>query len=87
MNQGQKLDLILKQQKESKDDITYVKSLLENNSKTGQKGAMVRLSNLEADVEEIKVKDRVRLGKAGVVGGVVSALFLYIGKIILKLAF
>jgi hypothetical protein len=67
--------------------MTYVKSLLENNSKTGQKGAMVRLSNLEVDVEEIKVKDKVRIGKAGVIGGVVSAMIFYIGKILFKLAF
>ena len=54
MNQNDKLDLILKQQDESKDDMTYVKSLLEDNNKTGQKGAMVRLRNIEVDVEELK---------------------------------
>ena len=87
MNQHDKLDLILSDMQEVKSDVTYVKSILENNDKTGQKGAIKRLDDLEIKVEKIEVKDKVRMGKATVVGGVVGGVFVFVGKMILKLIF
>jgi len=80
MNQHEKLDLVIQQN-------TYMLGLLENNDKTGQKGAIERLDNLEVKVEKIEVKDKVRIGKATVVGGVVGGVFVFVGKMILKLVF
>jgi len=87
MNQHDKLDLILSEMQEVKTDVTYVKGILENNDKTGQKGAIYRLDDLEVRVDKIEIKDRVRVGKAGVVGGVVGGVFFFIGKLLIKLAF
>jgi len=78
MNQHDKLDLVIEQN-------TYILGLLENNDKTGQKGAIKRIDDLENKVEEIEVKDKVRMGKATVVGGVVGGVFVFVGKMILKL--
>ena len=85
MNQHEKLDLILKQQEDTNLEIIYVKGLLENNSKTGQKGAIKRLEVLEDEVEGIKTKDKVRVGKATIAGGFVGGVVVFIGKIMLKL--
>ena len=87
MNQHEKLDLILSDMQEVKTDVIYVKGILENNDKTGQKGAIYRLDDLEVRVENIEIKDRVRVGKAGVVGGVIGGVFFFIGKLVLKLIF
>ena len=78
-------DLILKQQEDTNLEIIYVKGLLENNSKTGQKGAIKRLEVLEDEVEGIKTKDKVRVGKATIAGGFVGGVVVFIGKIMLKL--
>ena len=85
MTQGQKLDLILKQQEGFNTEIIYVKGLLENNSKTGQQGAIKRLEIVEGKVEFIETRDKVRIGKATVLGGVVGGVFVFVGKMILKL--
>lgn len=80
MNQNEKLDFVI-------SEITYVRGLLENNPKTGQIGVVKRLDELELSVAEILVKDRIRMGKAGIVGGLITALLLWIGKLVLKLMF
>ena len=77
MNQHQKLDLVIEQN-------VYILGLLENNDKTGQKGIVKRVDDLEVDVDDIKVKDKVRIGKATVLGGFVGGIFVVIGKVILK---
>ena len=87
MNQHEKLDLILSDMQEVKTDVIYVKGILENNDKTGQKGAIYRLDDLEVRVDNIEIKDRVRVGKAGVVGGVIGGVLFFIGKLVLKLIF
>ena len=87
MNQHEKLDLILSDMQDVKSDVIYVKGILENNDKTGQKGAVYRLDDLEVRVDKIEVKDKVRVGKAGVLGGVVGGVFVFVGKMILKLVF
>ena len=87
MNQHEKLDLILADMQEVKLEVIYVKGILENNDKTGQKGAVYRLDDLEVRVDNIEIKDRVRVGKAGVVGGVIGGVFFFIGKLVLKLIF
>jgi len=87
MNQHEKLDLILADMQEVKLEVIYVKGILENNDKTGQKGAVYRLDDLEIRVDNIEIKDRVRVGKAGVVGGVIGGVFFFIGKLVLKLIF
>ena len=87
MNQHEKLDLILSDMQDVKSDVIYVKGILENNDKTGQKGAVYRLDDLEVRVDKIEVKDKVRMGKATVVGGVVGGVFVFVGKMILKLVF
>ena len=80
MNQHEKLDLVIKQN-------TYMLGILENNDKTGQKGAIYRLDDLEDRVDNIEIKDKVRVGKAGVVGGIVGGIFFFIGKLVFKLIF
>ena len=80
LNQGQKLDLVIEQN-------IYMLGLLENNDKTGQKGAMKRIDDLEVKVDGMEVKDKVRMGKATILGGVVGGVFVFVGKIILKLVF
>ena len=87
MNQHEKLDLILSDMQDVKSDVIYVKGILENNDKTGQKGAVYRLDDLEVRVDKIEVKDKVRVGKAGVLGGVVGGVFFFIGKLVFKLIF
>lgn len=80
MNQHAKLDLVIKQN-------TYILGLLENNNKTGQKGAIKRLGDLETKVENIETKDKVRVGKATVLGGAIGGAFVFVGKLVLKLVF
>ena len=84
MNQHQKLDLILEQQQDFNSEMSYVKGLLENNSKTGQRGAIKRIDDLEGRADASEVKDKVRMGKATVIGGFVGGFFVFVGKIILK---
>ena len=80
MNQHEKLDLVIEQN-------VYMLGLLESNNKTGQKGAIERIGDLEAHVGAIEVKDKVRVGKATAFGFVGGGIFLFIGKLILKLIF
>jgi len=87
MNQHEKLDLILKQQNGFNPEIKYVKGLLENNSKTGDKGAIRRLGDLEGRVEKIEVVDKVRVGKATIIGGVAGGFVVFVGKFVLKFLF
>ena len=87
MNQHEKLDLILKQQHGFNTEIRYVKGLLENNDKTGDKGAIRRIGDLEIRADIAEVKDKVRIGKATILGGLVGGFFVFVGKIILKLVF
>lgn len=87
MNQGQKIDIIFTNVSEIKNDVNDMKSLLYNNPKTGRKGIDNRLRDVEEDVLEIKTTDRIRMGKAAVVGGSATIAFYYIGKVLLKLIF
>ena len=80
LNQHEKLDLVIQQN-------TYMLGLLENNDKTGQKGAIKRIDDLEGKVKVIETKDKVRVGKATAFGFIGGGLFLFIGKIILKFIF
>ena len=80
MNQHEKLDFVIKQN-------TYMLGLLENNDKTGQKGIVQRTDDLEFRVEKMETTDKVRLGKAGMAGGIVVGGFIFVGKLILKLIF
>ena len=80
MNQHEKLDLVIEQN-------VYMLGLLENNEKTGQKGAIKRIDDLEVKVDIIEVKDKVRVGKAGVAGFLGGGVFFFIGKLIFKLVF
>ena len=80
MNQHEKLDIVIEQN-------IYILGLLENNDKTGQKGAIKRIDDLEVRVDAAEVKDKVRMGKATVLGGIVGGVFVFVGKLILKLAF
>jgi hypothetical protein len=80
MNQHEKLDIVIEQN-------TYILGLLENNEKTGQEGAIKRLGNLEDKVENMETKDKVRVGKATILGGVAGGAFVFVGKMILKLMF
>jgi len=80
MNQHEKLDLVIKQN-------TYMLGLLENNPKTGQKGAIKRIDDLESKVNVIETKDKVRVGKATIFGGVIGGASVFVGKLILKLIF
>ena len=88
MNQHEKLDLILSETQDVKADMTYVKGILENNDKTGQKGAVYRLDDLEGRVDKIETKDEVRVGKATLVGGVVGGAIVpglwWVGKLAVK---
>ena len=78
MNQNEKLDFLI-------GEIQYIKSLLEDNPKTNQKGAINRISDLENTVSNIETKDRVRVGKAGVIGGFVTGGLIFLGKVLLKI--
>ena len=78
MNQHEKLDLVIEQN-------VYMLGLLESNDKTGQKGAIERIEDLEVHVGAIEVKDKVRVGKATALGFVGGGVFLFIGKLILKI--
>jgi len=78
MNQHEKLDLVIEQN-------VYMLGLLESNDKTGQKGAIERIGDLEVHVGAIEVKDKVRVGKATALGFVGGGVFLFIGKLILKI--
>ena len=80
LNQHEKLDLVIQQNK-------YMLGLLENNDKTGQKGAIKRIDDLEGKVEKMEITDKVRVGKATILGGVVGGVVVFIGKVILKLIF
>lgn len=80
MNQHQKLDIVIEQN-------IYILGLLENNDKTGQKGAIKRIDDLEVRADAAEVKDKVRIGKATVLGGVVGGVFVFVGKLIFKLVF
>ena len=80
LNQHEKLDLVIQQNK-------YMLGLLENNDKTGQKGAIKRIDDLEGKVEKMETIDKVRVGKATILGGVVGGVVVFIGKVILKLIF
>ena len=78
LNQGQKLDLVIEQK-------IYILGLLENNDKTEQKGALKRIDDLEVEVEKMLVTDKVRMGKATILGGLVGGAFVFVGKLIFKL--
>ena len=80
MKSDEKIDEVLQQN-------IYIINLLENNPKTGQKGFINRLLDVEKDVEEIKVKDRVRIGKAGAVGAFATMALYWIGKGLIKIFF
>lgn len=83
MDENDKLDLLIKQN-------SYILGLLESNSKTGQKGAIERLSSLENRVDSIEITDKVRLGKVTAYGGaagIAGSLFFFLGKIIFKFLF
>jgi len=91
MNQHEKLDLVLLEVQKANIEITYVKGILENNDKTGQKGVVFRMDDLEHRVIEIETKDSIRVGKATVIGGifggaVVPAVY-WIGKLAIKFIF
>jgi len=80
MNQHEKLDIVIEQN-------VYILGLLENNDKTGQKGAIKRIDDLEVRADIAEVKDKVRMGKATILGGLVGGVFVFVGKIIFKLVF
>lgn len=80
MNDEEKLDKVLSQ-------VNYITGLLENNTATGQKGAIHRISILEERVEEIEIKDKVRLGRAGAYGSVITLGLYWIGKLLIKFFF
>ena len=61
MTQSEKLDLVI-------SEIQYIKSMLEDNPKTGQKG-IVQLSNENKKrLDDIETSEKVRMGKIGVIG-------------------
>ena len=61
MTQSEKLDIVL-------SDIQYIKSMLEDNPKTGQIG-VVKLSNdNKLRLDTLETNEKVRMGKVGVVG-------------------
>ena len=60
-------------------------SILENDTRINKKGLVSRVDIVESEVSEIKAKDRVRVGKAGLVGGLISVIMIWVGKIILRL--
>ena len=61
MTQSEKLDLVI-------SEIQYIKSMLEDNPKTGQVG-IVKLSNDNKNrIDIIETNDKVRMGKVGVIG-------------------
>lgn len=77
MNDEDKLDKVLA-------DVGYIKGMLENNASTGQKGAMFRIASLETRVSDIEIKDKIRLGKAGAYGGMITLALYWVGRLILK---
>ena len=82
MTQSEKLDIVI-------SDIQYIKSMLEDNPKTGQVG-VVKLSNEnKLRLDSIETNEKVRMGKVGVIGvvfGFIGANIFNIIKI-LKLIF
>jgi len=65
--------------------IDRILSILENDSAIGKRGLVSRVDVVEEKVSEIEVKDRIRMGKAGIIGGFITAILLWLGKFILKL--
>ena len=75
MTQSEKLDLVI-------SEIQYIKSMLEDNPKTGQKG-IVQLSNENKKRLDIfETNEKVRMGKVGVIGFIFGAIGTNIFNII-----
>ena len=74
MNEHDKLDLIL-------FDIQYIKSILENNDKTGQLGVVQQQVVNTKDISVLKTDKKITAGKVGVAG----LIFGTVGAILLKL--
>lgn len=69
MTQNEKLDIVL-------SDIQYIKSMLEDNPKTGQKGVVQLSNNNKLRLDLLETNEKVRMGKVGVVGvifGIIGA--------------
>jgi hypothetical protein len=87
MNQGQKIDKIASDISNIKTDVYDIKAAMHNNPKTGQKGHINRLNDLEHTVDGILTTDKVRMGKVAIAGSSATIAFYYIGKVLFKLLF
>ena len=77
MNQHEKLDVVMK-------DIQYIKSMLEDNKNTGQKGVVNLSNDNKVRIDNIEMTDKIRLGKIGVAGTIFGFIGALIFKIVLK---
>lgn len=47
---------------------------LENDNKTNKKGLVQQVTELKTDIDEIKTKERVKIGKVGVISSILGAI-------------
>ena len=75
MTQNEKLDLVI-------SDIQYIKSMLEDNPKTGQVGVVKLTNENRIRLDLIETNEKVRMGKVGVMGVVFGFIGVNIFNII-----